>query len=324
LRRGLLASAETESRPAKQVLFIVDRPGDPFTERLRAEIEGMGLKTIVMQADRVEQMEMAAREQHAAAAIRIVPSRRGVEIWMADETSGRSLLRQLIVDERPEGPDENLVAMQLVELLRTSLIVVAQPAPPPPPLPVEPPPRIETRAARTEPCSWCMRVQAGMGTLVSPGGGGPAVEAMLSLELTGERLGLALDLAAPLRGNRVTGPEGSADLSASRAGLAFLCRLADRHARLQSTAGLGAGILHISTDASPNAPLVVSSLAPVTMGAGYARFDAGVGFTRWLRLALRMTGGVSFGQLDIRFAGNDAGSWGRFFGAGTLVLDAGW
>lgn len=318
------ASAQAETRPARQVLLIVDRAVDPFADRLRAEIEGMGLKTILMQAERVEQMEVAAREQHAAAAIRLVPSRRGVEIWMADETSGRSLLRQLIVDERPEGPDENLVALQLVELLRTSLLVGAQ-TPPPPPRPIErPQPQMEKKAARAETSAWCTRVQAGVGTMVSPGGAGPAVEALLSLELTGERLGLALDLAAPLRASRISGPEGSADLGPWRAGLAFIGRLADRRSRLQGTAGLGGAILHITSEGDPAAPLIAGLPAAVTMGAGYARFDAGVAFTRWLRLALRFTGGVAFGRLDFQFAGNDAGSWGRFFGTSALVVDAGW
>jgi hypothetical protein len=35
-------------------------------------------------------IEARARSEHAVAAIRMLPSRRGVEIWMADETSGRS------------------------------------------------------------------------------------------------------------------------------------------------------------------------------------------------------------------------------------------
>ena len=46
-------------------------------------------------------IEASARSEHAVAAIRMLPSRKGVEVWMADETSGRSLLRQVVVDETP-------------------------------------------------------------------------------------------------------------------------------------------------------------------------------------------------------------------------------
>ena len=55
------------------------------------------------------------------AAIRILPSRNGVEVWMADEASGRSLLRQAIVDETPGGPNQDVIALQTAELLRTGL-----------------------------------------------------------------------------------------------------------------------------------------------------------------------------------------------------------
>ncbi len=323
------AAAEGDARPAKQVLFILDRAADPFADRLRAEIEGMGLKIVVLQAwrepERPEQMETAAREQRAAAAIRLVPSRRGVEIWMADETSGRSLLRQLIVDESPEGPDENLVAMQLVELLRTSLLVDPHPAassaPSAAPQPALPP---ELIGSRGEPCTWCARVQTGAGFLASPGGAGAALEMWLSLQMVGHRMGVALDLAAPIRGMKPSGPEGSASLRPSLAALVLLRRWGAPESRLSLTAGLGGGILHIGVEGKATPPLVTAFPDSTTMGIGYARFDTGLAFTRWLRLTLRLAAGASFGRLVVRFAGNEAATWGYPFGAGSLLLDAGW
>jgi hypothetical protein len=115
------------------VLLLTDKPGDPFIDRIRAEVAGLGLAVLVRES--AGPLEDEARAEHAVAAIRVLPSHKGVEVWMADETSGRSLLRQLIVDERPGGPDQGLIALQTAELLRTSLfpkqgIRRAQPAAP--------------------------------------------------------------------------------------------------------------------------------------------------------------------------------------------------
>lgn len=97
----------------------MDRARDPFLEQLRDEIEVLGLSVLTLHE--AGPFETLARGHSAVAALRMVPSRKGVEIWMADELSGRSLLRQLVVDERRGGPDQGLVALQTVELLRTSL-----------------------------------------------------------------------------------------------------------------------------------------------------------------------------------------------------------
>ena len=80
-------------------LLLVDSPGDPFMDRIRAEVVSLGLEGVVRAPQ--GSIEAKARAEHAVAAIRILPSRNGVEVWMADAASGRSLLRQVIVDETP-------------------------------------------------------------------------------------------------------------------------------------------------------------------------------------------------------------------------------
>src|SRR5262245_61545358 len=82
---------------------------DPFLERVGAEIAGLGFS--LLRADSNGPLEAAARAAQAVAAIRVLPSRKGVEVWMADATSGRSLLRQVVVDESPSGPDQDLIAL---------------------------------------------------------------------------------------------------------------------------------------------------------------------------------------------------------------------
>ena len=85
----------------RRVLLLVDSPGDPFMDRIRAEVVSLGLEGVVRAPQ--GSIEARARAEHAVAAIRILPSRNGVEVWMADAASGRSLLRQVIVDETREG-----------------------------------------------------------------------------------------------------------------------------------------------------------------------------------------------------------------------------
>src|SRR6185436_10907650 len=84
-------------RDSRRVLVLAETPSDPFVGRIRNEIVSMGLE-VVVQAPRGS-IDASARAEHAVVAIRMLPSQKGIEVWMADATSGRSLIRQLIVDE---------------------------------------------------------------------------------------------------------------------------------------------------------------------------------------------------------------------------------
>ena len=93
----------------------------------------------------VDSLDAAGRNNQATAAIRMVPSRKGVEIWLANQPTGRTLLRQLIIDERASTPNEGLVALQTAELLRTSLLRLEGPAAAP---------TASRRCARPRPSPW--------------------------------------------------------------------------------------------------------------------------------------------------------------------------
>src|SRR4051812_49199516 len=112
-------AARAEDATNRRVLLI-EQGGDAFLEQVGAEIEKIGVSLV--RADASGAIEAAAGAERARAAIRVLPSRRGVEVWMADVTSGRSLLRQVVVDESAGGPDHDLIALQTAELLRTSLL----------------------------------------------------------------------------------------------------------------------------------------------------------------------------------------------------------
>ena len=119
------ASAAAAVDGRLRVLIVIDESDDPFAERIKAEVSALGLEVVSVEpwrtGEAVESLDAAGRANQAAAAIRMIASRKGVEVWMANQPTGRSLMRQLVVDERPV-PNEGLVALQTAELLRTTLL----------------------------------------------------------------------------------------------------------------------------------------------------------------------------------------------------------
>ena len=119
-------AAAGAAEPRLRVVIVIDESDDPFAERIRAEVSALGFEVVTVEPFRtgepVESLDAAGRANQAAAAIRMVPSRKGVEVWVANQPTGRSLLRQLIVDEQAGAPNEGLVALQTAELLRTTLL----------------------------------------------------------------------------------------------------------------------------------------------------------------------------------------------------------
>jgi hypothetical protein len=322
-------AAKAAEIAARRVLLIVDRPDDPFAERIRAEVAGLGLTVVTLEPWRTHAtlgpLETVARSQHAVAAIRMVPSRKGVEVWMADETSGRSLLRQLVVDESPHGPNQSLIALQTAELLRTSLlsqpntsssarpiIVTAAPAGEPTPTLVAGP---EAEGGSR------LGLDAALGVLFAPRGGSAALQAWLSLWYPlASRWVLAFDLSAPLRSASLSGPEGSARVGAYLAGLTVAGRVSHAESPLLVTAGLGLGVLDLRADGQTSSPLQATSASLVT-GAIFGRADASFEVARWLRLGLRAVAGATAGTIKVDFAGNDAGTWGQPFLGGLVLAD---
>lgn len=322
---GLATAVPAENHADAKVLLIVDRPNDPFIERIRAEIAALGLTVFTRGPS--GPLEADARAQHAAAAIRILPSRKGVEVWMADATSGRTLTRQLVVDEAPQGPDQSLIALQTAEILRTGLFpppppkpAPAPPPPPPPPKPAEPPaviipaPRVGSEAS----------VQLGLGALYSPGGAGAALQVWLTLEQRWRRgFGIALDASGPVLPASMTGPEGKSDVGALSAGLRLFARFPANDSSWFLTAGLGGGVLNLRTHGHADPPLIEASRS-VVVGHGYARVDSGWRPAPWAKLGLAVLAGSTFDPVTIRFADNKAGTWGTVFLASFLQFGIEW
>jgi hypothetical protein len=304
---ALLRASEAGGRR----VLLIEQSRDPFLEQVGAEIEKLGFSLV--RSDAQGPLEAAARAEHAVAVLRVVPSRKGVEVWMADATSGRSLLRQVIVDESPGGPDRGLIALQTAELLRTSLLgersLREQSAQ------VDAAPQLPARqvaADETPPATGPKNTEVHLacGALYSPGGAGAAVELGISMQrFWGERWGLGLDLGLPLRPAAITDVEGSAKVGAYFAGVLALARFQSPASPFFATVGAGAALLLLRYNGDAREPLRSNAGTRMT-GAGYLRGDVGVQAASWLRLGVRVLAGASFQRISVTFAGNDAGSFG--------------
>jgi hypothetical protein len=291
------------------VLHIGKGAEDPLLKALRAELSD--LEVTVVQRDRADRLDAAAREEEAVAAIRLLPARNGVEVWMADATSGRSLLRQLIVDESPGGPNHSVIALQTAELLRTSLLF-EHAAPPSPPPQERPKPAAPSRAPAPLPAPrprGDAGAEAGLGALYSPGGAGAALQLWLSAHypLNGW-LSLGVDLSLPLGRGGIEGPEGSALVGAQVATVNARVRLRPGGPWFAGVS-VAAGALRLTTEGEAAPPLEATDASVVT-GAVFARLDAGLTIAPWLRVGARGAVGLAVPRVELSFAGNRAGTWG--------------
>jgi hypothetical protein len=324
---GEAAAAEARLR----VLIVVDASDDPFAERIKAEVSGLGLEVVAVEpwrtGETVESLDAAGRANQAAAAIRMIPSRKGVEVWMANQPTGRSLLRQLIVDERAGAPNEGLVALQTAELLRTTLLSHSEALSPSvsvsatrnPPAPSQPP--ASPPPPRSPPS---VGLQAAVGALYSPGNSEPAIQTWVTVSRIVLRpFGLALDVSAPLRASTVTGPEGSATVGALLAGVAVFAHYERAGSGLYGTVAAGAAALRITAEGTVSDPFVATKESTLA-GAIYARGDGGFEVAPWLRFGLRAVAGAVPSGVSVKFAGNEAAVWGRPFLAGMLLVDLAW
>jgi len=314
--------AAPKDRP--RVLLLVDSPGDTFMDRIRSEVVSLGLEAVMRPAQ--GPIEARARAEHAVAAIRILAPRNGVEVWMADATSGRSFLRQVIADETPGGPNHNVVALQTAELLRTGLFHR------PPPAATGPisPPRVSAQAAAPPSSGETGEsgLRSGVEMLYSAGGASAAWQAWFSFQhLWNRHLGIAFDVSPPFHRGTMSGPEGTADVGAVIIGVEALARFLSPRGRVFLTTGLGAGSVSLLTKGHPSpegSSQIESSSSTAYTVLGYARVNLGLKVSTWMDLGLSGLAGTTIARVQIRFGGNDAGDWGVPLVGAALFAQVDW
>ena len=190
------AAAGAAARPDRH-----RRSDDPFAERIQAEVSALGFEVVAVEpwrtGEAIESLDAAGRANQAAAAIRMVASRKGVEIWVANQPTGRSLMRQLVVDERARAERRSGGAADRRAAAHDAALAFRDATAAAPPRPT-----ISRRATPVAPPPPNLGLQAATGGLESRGGS-VGVQAWGTLHRFVVRpFGIALDFSAPLLRHR--------------------------------------------------------------------------------------------------------------------------
>jgi hypothetical protein len=289
--------------------------------RLRDELSTLGLEVVdvtLAPTEGATALDDAARRVGAFAAVHVVPAKGGVEVWIADQTSGKTLFRELVV--APGETFDDVAALKAVELLRASLAELGfslkpreevrptqpvTPTPPPTPTPPEP--------AR-------LFLELGPALAMSPGGVGATGHAFVGLRWRAfTAFGIDVFSALPITAARVAAAEGSAEVRPWLFGLDGAVWFFDPNADWQVAAAGGIGLAYLAIQGDPTPPLMGRSDA-TTIALPFARFSLDRRLGERFRLGFQALVGVAAPRPAVQFDGREVADWGRPLVLSTLEL----
>jgi hypothetical protein len=321
-------SQRSAAEPAR--ILFVSQEQTPFSARIRAEIEAMGLT--VVSADTVDDAQAA----DAAAHVIESPPPRRVELWLRDERAGRLVLDRVLEAEQMDvdpGSADATSAVRASEQLRaffqplreeSAATELMPPRPPPPPLKSRPSREAAARpstslAASAEEDRFFQELAAA----VPHQPGSPGLVLVFGARLRfGPTYGLGAKLVLPVMRSTVSSEGNAADVSASLVGLESSARIVTTAlATLDAHAGIS--LLWLSASGRAQAPYtarVDSKLAALpSLGS-----ELGFRLTKHVRLCLGAELGVALPQLELAFAGQSVATWGRPFALLSLGVGVAW
>jgi hypothetical protein len=328
---SLIGVSRQASAEAARILFVSHEP-TPFSARIRAEIEAMGLQIVAADALDVE----GALAAGAAAHVIESPPPRRVELWLRDETTGRLALDRVLEAEQMEdepGAADATSAVRASEQLRAFLqplresAIASELMPPrlqPPPLQPNPAPRDAPRSS----ASSAVGVEEGrflqqlaVAVPVQPGSLG--LDVLLRARLRfGATYGFGVKLVLPAVPSTVSSGGNAADVSASLLGVELSALLVTMPL---ITFGAHAGIsaLWLSASGHAHAPYtdrVDRKLAALpSLGS-----ELGFRLTKHVRLCLGAELGVALPKLELAFAGESVATWARPLALLSAGVAAAW
>lgn len=136
--------ASAQPSPAgSRIVVVTDDRGTPEAARLIAELEALGFEVRVVapdgdvEGDIPSRLAQTTRREDALAAIRMIQKQPGgIEVWLADRATNKTVLREVLTAKTPPGEgataDEGArareeIAVRAVELLRASLLETESP-----------------------------------------------------------------------------------------------------------------------------------------------------------------------------------------------------
>lgn len=312
----VLAAPHALAEP--EVAIAVDALDDAVAVRLGAELRELGFTVAIVQAPEAAPsralLEATARDRGAVAAFRIVRSRAGVEVWIFDRLTGKTVLREVIVGEDADpAARAAVVATRAVELLRASLLELAIPHQVLTDVEVPRAARalLPRPAPRRPARGLALTLTVGPALALSPGGVGPSLHALVEVGTrVSPRLRASVLVALPLLVDTLERDVGHADVTPLVAGAALSLRLRawTRAVRPDLRAGLGVALLRLDGESARDDAVgqtdTTASLLPF-LGAA-----ARVALGRRLRLVAAVDVGAALPQPLIRFVGERVAFWG--------------
>jgi hypothetical protein len=307
------------AREASRIAIVHELSADERAiGRLRAELSTLGFEVVdvtLAANEGATALDDAARRVNAFAAVHVVPSKGGVEVWIADGATGKTLSRERVIG--PGEPFDDVAALQAAELLRARLAelgLAPKRAKTESSTQVEhPPPKPREDVSR-------LVLQIGPAIGLSPGGLGPTVHGLVGLRWrTWTTVGFDAFAVLPISAARVSAPEGSADVRPSLAGLSVAAWLLDPISPWQVTAAGGLALAHLSIAADPVPPFLGRS-EQNTAAMPFVRLSAARVMGARFRLGLDMFAGVATPRPIIRFDGREVAHWGQPLFLSVLTL----
>jgi hypothetical protein len=332
-----LACGDARAAGAPRIVILAPDRGDRVSLRLQAELKALHFEVpeVALAPDPPsrQRLEEAARASDAVAAVRIVPSSAGVEVWIVDRMTGKTVLREMVTDDVQSSAGVATIALRVVELLRASLMELDAPRAPegevrPPPLIrrwMTPPATPAASPAESPPAlAPTFSLELGPALVLSPGGLSPAGDLNAAVHLRpAEGLGASVVALIPVVPSLVRGPEGVTAARIGLLGAAFRWVFASPGSAWAPTAGAGLTLIWLHLDSAP-APGFTGTSANLVTFAAFARVGLGVTIVPRLRLRADVLGGLVNARPVVKFGDRTAAVWGNPFVAPTLGLEVAW
>jgi len=297
------------------VLVWVEGGSLPTLQRiLNAELLEIGFALRVEppregSTERVSRLFSHAESTGAVAVIELVSTDRGVELWLVDRVTGKAVVRPLDAVDLADELAVRALALQIVELLRASLLELSvvgfeREAEAPPAA------RRLVEQAQVAPEPFRSALTLGGGVSWSPGG----LEIAPQLFLSGRwfvhpRWRVGLDLMVPTFPTSLEGPEGVSTQALSLAAVAVDGSL-PLGSRLTARFGGFIGAIWLITDGAPSSTEFRGSSSHAFSAVIGARFALAVAISSAISFEVDVSAGVSLPKISVAFDERVAASWG--------------
>jgi hypothetical protein len=304
-----------------KILVLLEQTSPAFLPRLRAELGSSGFGVAVVRPSTFppsrSEIEQLAQQEGATAGLSLIEAGSGVEIWVVDRTSSKTVFREVLLGLYDPREAPEVIAIRVVETLRATLMEVEHPRSST--VETAPAPEIDVLGSARPPRFW---LGVGGGAAFSPGGVGPVGHIGLSLMWAAtSRFYLALDGSLSPGRAKVRAPEGEASVGMYLGGASLGWWMNDPSAVVRVRAGLGAWASVLTMSGEATASYIGTHAQIVT---ALPHLDLGLRFALTHRLAIDadLSGAFSAPGAAIHFAGREVATWGRPLVLGGIAIEA--